>query len=63
MTGASRGLGEGAARGLAREGAAVTLLARDGDRAQAVAREIVAGGGRAEARRAMSPTMPPSSGR
>lgn len=49
VTGASRGLGEGAARGLARAGAAVMLLARDGDLAQTVAREIVAAGGRAEA--------------
>jgi NAD(P)-dependent dehydrogenase (short-subunit alcohol dehydrogenase family) len=49
VTGASRGLGEGVARSLAREGAAVMLLARDGDLAQVVAREIVAAGGRAEA--------------
>jgi NAD(P)-dependent dehydrogenase (short-subunit alcohol dehydrogenase family) len=40
VTGASRGLGEGAARALAREGAKVMLLARDGDLAQKVAREI-----------------------
>jgi NAD(P)-dependent dehydrogenase (short-subunit alcohol dehydrogenase family) len=49
VTGASRGLGEGAARSLAREGAAVMLVARDGDLVQAIAREIVATGGRAEA--------------
>lgn len=49
VTGASRGLGEGAARALAREGAAVMLLARDGDLAQKVASEIVAAGGKAEA--------------
>lgn len=49
VTGASRGLGEGAARGLARAGAAVMLLARDGDLVQTVARDIVAAGGRAEA--------------
>jgi 3-oxoacyl-[acyl-carrier protein] reductase len=49
VTGASRGLGEGAARALAREGAKVMLLARDGDLAQKVAREIVAAGGKAEA--------------
>jgi NAD(P)-dependent dehydrogenase (short-subunit alcohol dehydrogenase family) len=49
VTGASRGLGEGAARSLAREGASVMLLARDGDLAQVVARGIVADGGRAEA--------------
>jgi NAD(P)-dependent dehydrogenase (short-subunit alcohol dehydrogenase family) len=49
VTGASRGLGEGAARALAHEGAAVMLLARDGDLAQKVAREIAAAGGKAEA--------------
>jgi NAD(P)-dependent dehydrogenase (short-subunit alcohol dehydrogenase family) len=49
VTGASRGLGEGAARALAREGAKVMLLARDGDLAGKVAGEIVAAGGRAEA--------------
>ena len=40
VTGASRGLGEGAARALAKEGAAVMLLARDGALVQKVAREI-----------------------
>ena len=45
VTGASRGLGEGAARALAKEGAAVMLLARDSERVQTVAREI--GGGAA----------------
>ena len=49
VTGASRGLGEGVARALAADGAAVMLLARDGDLAQQVASEIVAGGGEAEA--------------
>jgi 3-oxoacyl-[acyl-carrier protein] reductase len=49
VTGASRGLGEGAARALARDGAKVMLLARDGDLAQTVAREIAEGGGKAEA--------------
>src|SRR5512143_1185792 len=49
VTGASRGLGEGAARALAREGAAVMLLARDGDLARKVAGEIVDAGGTAEA--------------
>jgi NAD(P)-dependent dehydrogenase (short-subunit alcohol dehydrogenase family) len=49
VTGASRGLGEGAARALAREGAKVMLLARDGDLAQTVASEIADAGGRAEA--------------
>jgi len=45
VTGASRGLGEGAARALAKEGAAVMLLARDGALVQKVAQEI--GGGAA----------------
>jgi 3-oxoacyl-[acyl-carrier protein] reductase len=40
VTGASRGLGEGVARALAKEGAKVMLLARDGDLVQTVAREI-----------------------
>jgi 3-oxoacyl-[acyl-carrier protein] reductase len=40
VTGASRGLGEGAARALAEAGAKVMLLARDGNLAQKVAREI-----------------------
>jgi NAD(P)-dependent dehydrogenase (short-subunit alcohol dehydrogenase family) len=43
VTGASRGLGEGVARALARDGARVMLLARNGDLVQKVAREI--GGG------------------
>ena len=49
VTGASRGLGEGAARALAGEGAAVMLLARNGAAVDAVARSIKAAGGRAEA--------------
>jgi NAD(P)-dependent dehydrogenase (short-subunit alcohol dehydrogenase family) len=49
VTGASRGLGEGVARELARQGAGVMLMARDGDMAGTVAREIAAAGGRAEA--------------
>jgi NAD(P)-dependent dehydrogenase (short-subunit alcohol dehydrogenase family) len=40
VTGASRGLGEGAARALAKAGARVMLLARDGDLVQKVARVI-----------------------
>jgi len=40
VTGASRGLGEGAARALAQAGAKVMLLARDGNLAQRVAHEI-----------------------
>ncbi len=40
VTGASRGLGEGAARALADQGAEVMLVARDGALVQAVAREI-----------------------
>jgi NAD(P)-dependent dehydrogenase (short-subunit alcohol dehydrogenase family) len=51
VTGASRGLGEGVARALAAEGAAVMLLARDGAAAETVAREITAAGRRAEAQR------------
>lgn len=49
VTGASRGLGEGAARALAAAGAAVMLVARDGAVAEKVAAEIRAAGGRAEA--------------
>lgn len=49
ITGASRGLGEGVARTLAAQGAAVMLLARDGKAIETVAREIVAAGGRAHA--------------
>jgi len=49
VTGASRGLGEGIARALARDGAKVMLLARDGDLAQVVAREIADAGDTAEA--------------
>jgi len=49
VTGASRGLGEGVARALAADGAAVMLLARDGDLARTVAGEIVDAGGKAEA--------------
>jgi NAD(P)-dependent dehydrogenase (short-subunit alcohol dehydrogenase family) len=49
VTGASRGLGEGAARALAAGGAAVMLVARDGALAGSVAREIAAKGARAEA--------------
>jgi NAD(P)-dependent dehydrogenase (short-subunit alcohol dehydrogenase family) len=49
VTGASRGLGEGAARALAARGAAVMLVARDGALAAKVVGEIAAGGGRAEA--------------
>jgi NAD(P)-dependent dehydrogenase (short-subunit alcohol dehydrogenase family) len=49
VTGASRGIGEGVARELARHGAAVMLLARNGERAQQVAGEISAVGGTAQA--------------
>ena len=48
VTGASRGLGEGAARALAAAGASVMLVARDGALAARVAAGIVAAGGRAE---------------
>jgi 3-oxoacyl-[acyl-carrier protein] reductase len=40
VTGASRGLGEGAARALAHAGAKVMLVARDGALAGKVARDI-----------------------
>jgi 3-oxoacyl-[acyl-carrier protein] reductase len=49
VTGASRGLGEGAARALAAAGAAVMLVARDGALVSSVARDIAAKGARAEA--------------
>jgi NAD(P)-dependent dehydrogenase (short-subunit alcohol dehydrogenase family) len=49
VTGASRGLGEGAARALAAAGAAVMLAARDGGLAGSVARDIAATGARVEA--------------
>lgn len=49
VTGASRGLGEGAARALAAAGAAVMLVARDGALVSSVADGIRAKGGRAEA--------------
>jgi NAD(P)-dependent dehydrogenase (short-subunit alcohol dehydrogenase family) len=47
ITGASRGIGAAAARILAREGAAVALLARSEGACQALAEEIRADGGRA----------------
>jgi NAD(P)-dependent dehydrogenase (short-subunit alcohol dehydrogenase family) len=46
VTGASRGLGEGAARALAQQGAKIMLLARDGDLVRKVASSI---GGSAQA--------------
>ena len=49
VTGASRGLGEGAARALAAAGASVMLVARDGALAATVARDIAGHGGRVEA--------------
>jgi 3-oxoacyl-[acyl-carrier protein] reductase len=49
VTGASRGLGEGAARALADAGASVMLVARDGKLSKSVAQEIAGKGGRAEA--------------
>jgi NAD(P)-dependent dehydrogenase (short-subunit alcohol dehydrogenase family) len=49
LTGAGSGIGQAGALALAREGAVVTVTDLDGARAQAVAREILAAGGRAEA--------------
>ena len=49
VTGASRGIGAAAALVLAREGASVMLVARDGELAANVARGIVEAGGRATA--------------
>jgi 3-oxoacyl-[acyl-carrier protein] reductase len=49
VTGASRGIGAAAAFVLAKAGAAVMLVARDGKRASQIAKEIVANGGRAAA--------------
>lgn len=43
VTGASRGIGAAAAFALAKAGAAVMLVARDGNRASQLAEEIVAG--------------------
>ena len=48
VTGASRGLGEGAARALAEAGAAVILVARNGGLAAKVAGDIAANGARVE---------------
>jgi short-subunit dehydrogenase len=47
ITGASAGIGEAAARYLARAGSAVVLAARRADRLEAIKREIETGGGRA----------------
>ncbi len=49
VTGASRGIGEAAARALAAAGAAVVLAARTEDAIAGIAGEIREGGGRAEA--------------
>ncbi|AJY46594.1 SDR family NAD(P)-dependent oxidoreductase [Martelella endophytica] len=47
VTGSSRGIGEGIVRGLAQEGATVIVHGRSRAAAEAVAKEIVAGGGQA----------------
>ena len=52
VTGAGRGIGRAIARALAREGAAVAVVEIDGASAEAVAREIEAGSGKALAFRA-----------
>ena len=49
VTGASRGIGEAAARELASHGVGVLLAARSGDAVERIAREIREAGGRAEA--------------
>ncbi|MGW0045500.1 SDR family NAD(P)-dependent oxidoreductase [Rhodococcus sp. NPDC003348] len=49
LTGGAGGIGAAAARRLAAEGAAVAILDRDGDAAQALADELVAAGGTAVA--------------
>ena len=48
VTGSSSGIGEAIARSLAREGASVVIHGRNLDRANAVAEDIVAAGGRAK---------------
>jgi len=47
VTGSSKGIGEGIARGLAREGVLVIVHGRDRSKAEQVAHEIIAGGGHA----------------
>ena len=49
VTGAGRGIGRGIALALAEHGAEVTLCARSADEIGAVAEEIAAAGGRADA--------------
>lgn len=50
VTGAGSGIGRAGALAMAAEGALVVVTDRDGDRAEAVAGEIAAAGGQAEAR-------------
>jgi NAD(P)-dependent dehydrogenase (short-subunit alcohol dehydrogenase family) len=58
VTGASRGIGAGAAFVLAKAGAAIMLVARDGKRALQLAEEIGANGGQATASADRCPTAP-----
>ncbi|MCM2435631.1 SDR family NAD(P)-dependent oxidoreductase (plasmid) [Agrobacterium rosae] len=47
VTGSSKGIGEGVARGLAKEGATVLIHGRDRSKTEEVAHDIVSSGGRA----------------
>ncbi|MDR1458109.1 MAG: SDR family NAD(P)-dependent oxidoreductase, partial [Puniceicoccales bacterium] len=49
VTGASRGIGEGIARELARDGAHVVCISRSMESCSRISQEIIANGGSAEA--------------